>query len=109
MENYQDSILAKAHITLTRTEDGGRSPHMLPGFRPQHVFEMPESGLGMKTYIGEILFEDKESIAPGDSALVHVRFLAAPQIVRYMRPGQKWFMFEAGKNIAFGEILEILP
>jgi hypothetical protein len=37
-----DLIIVKAKITMKTTEEGGRQFGIKSGYRPNHVFEMPE-------------------------------------------------------------------
>lgn len=108
MTTHEDLIVVKAHITMKSTAEGGRKHGFISGYRPNHFFDMPETGHPTNSYIGDILFEGKEHIEPGESAIVTVRFMVAGNISRYMRPGQKWFINESLHNIGYGEILEIL-
>ena len=102
-----DLTIVKAKITMKTTEDGGRKFGFKSGYRPNHVFELPDNLKNLKTYIGDIQFEDQELVEPGETKIVTVRFLKVPQIEKYINVGQKWFINEASKTLGFGEILEI--
>lgn len=103
----EDLIIVKAKITMKATEDGGRKSGFKSGYRPNHVFELPENLQNLHTYIGDIQFDDQELVEPGETKIVTVRFLKIPQIVKYINVGQKWFINEAARTLGFGEILEI--
>lgn len=102
-----DLIIVKAKIAMKTTADGGRKYGFKSGYRPNHVFELPDGVTPLRTYIGDILFEDQELIEPGETKIVTVRFLKIPEIEKYMRVGQKWFINEAYNTLGFGEIIEI--
>jgi translation elongation factor EF-Tu-like GTPase len=101
-----DLIIVKARISMKTTEEGGRKSGFRSGYRPNHVFELPEDLKNLKTYIGDIQFGDQELIQPGETKVVTIRFLKMPQIEKYIKVGQKWFINEAARTIGFGEILE---
>lgn len=102
-----DLTIVKAKVTMKATEDGGRKSGFKSGYRPNHVFEIPANLNELKTYIGDIQFDDQELIQPGETKMVTVRFLKTPQIEKYINVGQKWFINEAARTLGFGEILEI--
>jgi translation elongation factor EF-Tu-like GTPase len=102
-----DLIIIKAKITMKTTEDGGRITGFKSGYRPNHVFELPDNLQNLRTYIGDIRFDDQELIEPGETKIVTVRFLKNPEIEKYINVGQKWFINEAARTLGFGEIIEI--
>jgi translation elongation factor EF-Tu-like GTPase len=102
-----DLIIVKAKITMKTTEDGGRISGFKSGYRPNHVFELPDNLKNLRTYIGDIRFDDQELIEPGETKIVTVRFLKNPEIEKYINVGQKWFINEAARTLGFGEIIEI--
>jgi translation elongation factor EF-Tu-like GTPase len=102
-----DLIIVKAKITMKTTEEGGRKSGFKSGYRPNHVFEITDDLKNLKTYIGDINFDDQELIQPGETKIVTVRFLKMPQVEKYIIVGQKWFINEAARTLGFGEILEI--
>lgn len=102
-----DLIKVKARITMKTTEEGGRKFGFKSGYRPNHVFELPDDLRDLKTYIGDIQFDDQELIEPGETKVVTVRFLKVPQIEQFISVGQKWFINEAASTLGYGEILEI--
>jgi len=102
-----DLIIVKAKITIKTTEDGGRISGFKSGYRPNHAFELPDNLKNLRTFGGDIKFDDQELIEPGEIKIVTVRFLKNPEIEKYIRVGQKWFINEAAKILGFGEILEI--
>ena len=102
-----DLIIVKAKITMKTTEDGGRISGFKSGYRPNHVFELPHNSKNLRTYIGDIRFDDQELIEPGETKIVTVRFLRNPEIEKYIKVGKKWFINEASITLGFGEILEI--
>lgn len=102
-----DLIIVKAKITMKKTKEGGRKFGFTSGYRPNHVFELPDELKNLKTYIGDIQFEDQEFIKPGETKVVIVRFLKVPEVKKYIQVGRKWFINEASETLGFGEILEI--
>jgi translation elongation factor EF-Tu-like GTPase len=102
----KDLIVVKAKITMKTTEEGGRQSGFKSGYKPNHVFEMPDNLKNLRTYIGDIQFDDQDLINPGETKIVTVRFLKVPEIEKYIMPGQKWFINEAARTLGVGEILE---
>ena len=100
-------IIVKAKITLKTKEEGGRETAFYSGYRPNHVFELPNNLKILLAYIGAIQFPDRGSFAPGETKIVTVRFLNVPEIKKYMTVGRKWCINEGPKTIGFGEILDI--
>ena len=90
-----DLIIVKAKITMKTTEEGGRQSGFKSGYRPNHVFELPDNFKNLRTYIGDIQFDDQDLIKPGETKIVTVRFLKVPEIEKYILVGQKWFINEA--------------
>jgi translation elongation factor EF-Tu-like GTPase len=101
-----DLIIVKAKITMKPTEEGGRQSGFKSGYRPNHVFELPDDLRNLKAYIGDIQFAGQELIEPGETKIVTVRFLKIADIDNYITVGRKWFINEAAKTVGFGEILE---
>ncbi|WP_190313702.1 EF-Tu C-terminal domain-related protein [Sphingobacterium chuzhouense] len=106
-EKRNDLIIVKAKVTMKTAEEGGRKFGFKSGYRPNHVFELPEDLRNIETYIGDIQFDDQELIEPGETKIVTVRFLKVPKIETFIRVGQKWFINEAARTLGFAEILEI--
>jgi len=105
--NVESLIIVKAKIAMKATKDGGRQFGFKSGYRPDHAFELPADLKNLKTYIGDIQFNDQELIEPGETKVVTVRFLKSPGIEKYINIGQQWYINEAAKTLGFGEILEI--
>ncbi|MEH3112623.1 hypothetical protein [Pedobacter terrae] len=101
-----DLIIVKAKITMKTTEEGGRQSGFKSGYRPNHLFELPDNFKNSRTYIGDIQFDDQDLIEPGETKIVTVRFLKLPEIEKYILVGQKWFINEAARTLGVGEILE---
>lgn len=102
-----DLIIVKAKIYLKTTKEGGRTSGVKSGYRPNHAFEQPKDIKNIKTFIGDIQFDDQEFIMPGETKIVTVRFLKNPVIEQYIKVGQKWFIYEVPRLIAEGEIISI--
>ena len=104
----EDLIAVKAKITLKATGEGGKQSGISSGYRPNHVFELPDDSKMLTAYIGDIQFDDKELIEPGETKIVAVRFLKVPEVENYIKVGQEWFINEGVRTVGFGEILEII-
>ncbi|MFM7850709.1 MAG: hypothetical protein ACKO96_02035, partial [Flammeovirgaceae bacterium] len=87
-------------------EEGGRHSGFKSGYRPNHVFELPDNFKNLRTYIGDIHFDDQDLIEPGESKIVTVRFLKVPEVEKYINVGQKWFINEGARTLGTGEIIE---
>jgi translation elongation factor EF-Tu-like GTPase len=92
---------------MKETAAGGRQNGFISGYRSNHVFELPDNIKNLKTYIGDIQFDDQELIEPGETKVVTVRFLKMPEVEHYMKIGQEWFINESARTVGFGEIIEL--
>ncbi len=104
-ENPKGLILIKAKIKLKTKEEGGRTTGFISGYRPNHVFEYPQNGEYLQTFIGDIVFEGQPTIEPGETKDVAVRFLINQPIEKYLDKGRKWWIHEGGKLIGEAEII----
>jgi len=102
-----DLIIVKANIYLLTAEEGGRTTGIKSGYRPNHAFEKPNNVKEIRAYAGDLQFEDQDSIQPGQTKIVTVRFLRNPIIEQYIKVGQKWFIHEGHRLVAKGEIIEV--
>jgi translation elongation factor EF-Tu-like GTPase len=100
-----DLIIVKARITMKTTDEGGRKSGFTSGYRPNHVFEMPENFKDLVSFVGDIQFDDQDMINPGETKIVTVRFLNVPEVERYIQKGQRWFINEGARNVGVGEML----
>src|SRR5687768_11860302 len=107
MANSNDLIIVKAKIRLKTPEEGGRKTGIKAGYRPNHVFEQPSDIRNIKAYIGDIQFTDQETMQPGETKIVTVRFLRNEQVEKFMHVGQRWFIYEVPRLIAEGEIIQL--
>jgi translation elongation factor EF-Tu-like GTPase len=105
-ENPSDLLTIKARLTLKKTEDGGRKTGFISGYRPNHVFEYNQEQ-GYQTFIGDIKFEDQDTIEPGEQKIVTVRFLLNQPIEKYLTIGRKWWLHEGQIVIGEAEIIEV--
>ena len=108
MEHPWDLIIVRAKIHLRATAEGGRKTGFKSGYRPNHVFERKNDGQILQTYVGDILFDHSDLVEPGTIEIVTVRFLKIPEIEKYIRVGQKWWIYEVPRIVAEGEILEVI-
>ena len=102
-----DLIIVKAKIYLLTPEEGGRKTGIKSGYRPNHVFEKSNNIKEIHAYIGEFQFSDQDIIQPGQTKIVTVRFLRNPVVEKYIKVGQKWFIYEVPRLVAEGEIIEV--
>ena len=106
INNTANLIHIKAKIKMKPTEEGGRKTGFTTGYRPNHVFEYVDEKM-VKTFMGDIQFEDSELIMPGEERVVTVRFLFHQPIEEYLNIGRKWWIHEGGNQLGEAEILEI--
>jgi translation elongation factor EF-Tu-like GTPase len=102
-----DLIIVKAKIYFKTATEGGRTTGIKSGYRPNHTFEQPKNIRNIQTFIGDIQFDDQEFIEPGETKIVTVRFLRNEIVEKFMKVGQKWFIYEVPRLVAEGEIIEV--
>ena len=102
-----DLIIVKAKIYFKTTKEGGRTSGIKSGYRPNHAFEQPKDIRDIKTFIGDIQFDDQEFIEPGETKIVTVRFLRNETVEKFITVGQKWYIYEVPRLVAEGEIVEV--
>ncbi|MEQ8245224.1 hypothetical protein [Fulvivirga sp.] len=96
----------KAKFRLRATTEGGRKNGIKSGYRPNHVFEYRGSNT-FSAYMGEIKFNESESIEPGQEKIVTVRFKPGQPIKEFFTIGRKWWVHEGPILVGEAEILEI--
>ncbi len=104
-ENNGGLLTIKAKLKLKSTEDGGREIGFVSGYRPNHVFEYNDSGQLLQTYSGDIMFEGKPTIEPGEEREVTVRFLMNQPIEKFLDKGRIWWLHEGGRQIGQAEVI----
>lgn len=104
-ENNGGLLSVKAKLKLNTTEEGGRQTGIISGYRPNHVFEYNDNGQLLQTYIGDIIFEGKPTIDPGEEREVTVRFLINQPIEKYLEKGRIWWINEGSRQIGSAEII----
>lgn len=104
-ENNGGLLTVKAILKLKSTEEGGRQTGFTSGYRPNHVFEYNDKGQLLQTYIGDIVFQDKPTIEPGEEREVTVRFLMTQPIEKYLNKGRVWWIHEGDSQIGQAEII----
>ena len=60
----------------------------------------------MRSYSGDLQFNDQDIFQPGETKIVTVRFLRNPQVEKYICVGSKWLICEGHTIVAEGEIIE---
>ena len=104
-ENNGGLLSVKAKLKLNTTEEGGRQTGIISGYRLNHVFEYNDNGQLLQTYIGDIIFEGKPTIDPGEEREVTVRFLINQPIEKYLEKGRIWWIHEGPRQIGRAEII----
>ena len=99
-------IQFEARLRLLTPEEGGRQTGIKSKYRSNHVFEYHNDKI-LRTFIGEIIFDDKKEIMPGEEAMVRVRFLLGQPIDHYFDVGRKWWIHEGAKKVGEAEILKV--
>ncbi len=99
-------IFINARLKLFPTNDGGRINGIRNYYRPNHVFEYID-GQVLRTFIGEIQFDNPDIIEPGEETYVRVRFLHIQELQKYLTVGRKWWIHEAGKRIGEAIITKV--
>ena len=102
------SITVKAKIRLLKTEDGGRQSGILSGYRPNHLFDNNIENGQYNSFMGQIIWEDKSMIYPGEERELIVSFVASSAMDKYLTIGQKWWLYEGPHWIGNGEILAFI-
>jgi translation elongation factor EF-Tu-like GTPase len=97
-------VLAK--VSLIPESEGGRHTPIMGGtaFRPNHNIGEAEN---TNFYIGQIDFDDGDTVFPGDERTVHIKFLNVRGLREKLYTGLNWRIQEGPKLIAYGEVLEI--
>lgn len=104
-ENHNGLISIRAKIKLKTEAEGGRKAGFISGYRPNHVFEYNTNGQLLQTYMGDILFEGKPTVEPGEEREVTVRFLINQPIEKYLEKGRIWWIHEGARQIGQAEII----
>ncbi|MBC8109895.1 MAG: hypothetical protein H7Y04_02425 [Verrucomicrobia bacterium] len=86
-------IIVKAELTIYPTEQGGRELPIISGYRPNHVFEYSDNGQSVRTFIGDVNFE-QAFFYPGETNEVFVRFLKVKELKPLILIGKTWFLQE---------------
>lgn len=107
LEETPEMIHIKANFSLFSTDKSGRKTRIKSAYRPNHVFEYRTNGQFKYAYIGDIQFDQKEWIMPGETQEVLVRFLSRQPIDKYLNIGRKWWIHEGPNKIGEAEIIEI--
>lgn len=105
LDEANGMFVFKAKIRLKSTVQGGRQTGIISGYRPNHVFEYAGDGKINRTYIGDLNFDDKHWLMPGEERIVTVRFLIVKELEKYLTKGRIWWLHEGPKLIGEGEIL----
>jgi hypothetical protein len=105
-EKSNGLISVKAKLKIRTPEEGGRKTGFISGYRPNHVFEYHNDEI-IRSYMGDIVFDDQQTIEPGEEKIVTVRFLLNQRVDPFLNVGRKWWIHEGGRVIGEAEIIEI--
>jgi translation elongation factor EF-Tu-like GTPase len=92
-------------LSFLSTEKGGRKTEARSGYRQNHNFGLPS---GREFYMGEITFAQNESINPGESKEVSIKFINGPGLINALQSGRPWRIQEGPKLVATAVLIEIL-
>ena len=98
-------INVRATVTLVPTASRGRRSDESVRWRPNHNFGLPD---GRAFYIGQVEFESAETIEPGETRGVLIRFLDGPGLRENLQAGRTWRIQEGPNLIAMAELIEVL-
>lgn len=104
-ENPGGLLSIQAKLKLKPTSEGGRQTGFTSGYRPNHVFEYNDEGKFLDAYMGDIIFDGKPTIEPGEEREVTVRFLLNQPIEKYLDKGRVWWIHEGPIQIGQAEII----
>ena len=105
IENSKHLIKVNATLKLTPTNEGGRRTGIISGYRPNHVFEYNEDGEMVAAFMGDIQFEQPDTIEPGNEQRVLARFLLSQRIEEFLEPGREWFIHEGPNKVGTAKII----
>ena len=105
--NMNGFISTVARLNVLSADEGGqRKTGIKSGYRPNHVFEKVIDNR-FNAFIGEITFNGREFIYPGEEVIVNVKFLDGNEIEDFIHVGKAWQIYEGSKLIADAVILEV--
>jgi len=98
-------LMVRAKVSLLSTKEGGRHTPIVGGyaFRPNHNFGNAEN---RDFYIGQIDFEENDTIHPGEQRVVQIRFLNVRGLKELLKIGVVWSIQEGPTLIGHGEVLD---
>lgn len=97
-------IIVSARLALVPTNEGGRKSPILDKLRPNHNFGDADN---RSMYIGQIELGEGQSLAPGESRQVIVRFLNVRGLREQLTVGRVWRIQEGMKLIGTAEVLSV--
>ena len=98
-------INVRASVTLVPTAPCGRRSDAHVRWRPNHNFGAPD---GRAFYVGQVEFESADTIEPGETLEVLIRFLDGPGLREHLQPGRTWRIQEGPNLIATANLTEVL-
>ena len=92
----------EAIVTLLPTNEGGRKTPARSGYCPNHLVVSDYLTAGVQTFL------DREQLAPGESARVHITFMTPEHYPHSLWPGKVINVQEGGWLVGHAEILRVL-
>ena len=99
LPEYQPDI--EAEITLTATEEGGRTSPARSGYRPQFYYDGHDWD-AVQTY------EGVEWVDPGQTARAYLSFASPECQVGKLYPGKAFLLREGTRVVGRGRVIKIL-
>ena len=87
-------LTGEALLTMLPSESGGIPNRWRSGIRPNHR----RSGDDF-CFIGELRFEDRDSLGAGESCEATFRILVLPEMTASFVPGFRWELTIAGRDV----------
>jgi hypothetical protein len=96
-------IVVRAEVELFSGEVSGKTTGYASGARPNHYIAELES-----MAIGELRFEGRASLGPGERATATIVFLPWAPLLPLLRPGFEWRLQEGRRVVGKAQLVEVL-
>jgi translation elongation factor EF-Tu-like GTPase len=87
-----------ALLSMLPTEQGGRKRPVYTHYRPSFSFST------VNQFSGEISFDDKQELRPGNTAIVDVKLLPSRHVPQKLKNGDAFTILEGDKIVGTGVI-----
>jgi len=94
----------RANLTLLSETKNRRRSDKQARWRPNHNFGPAD---GRDFYIGQVEFESVDTIEPGQTAEVLVRFFDGPGLREQLVPGRTWRVQEGPNLVATASVVSV--